>query len=63
MQLKYSSKHFLPSLHIAPVKPAGQTHVKLSSSRKLGLQVALFKHGDELHGFCDGENIYNGKMV
>ena len=27
MQLKYSSKHFLPSLHIIPVKPTGQTHV------------------------------------
>ena len=51
----------LPSLHIVPAKPAGQTHVKLSSSRKLGLQVALFPQGDELHGFWYGKNvnIYN----
>ena len=61
IHLKHSNKHSLPSLPMAPVKPAGQTHVQLSSSRKLGLHVAFFIHGGELHGFCDRENIYSAK--
>ena len=27
IQLNHSIKHHLPSLHIAPAKPTGQTHV------------------------------------
>ena len=42
----------VPVLHSSPVNPDGQTHWKLSSSRKFGLHVEFFTHGELLQGFC-----------
>ena len=39
-------------LHSSPVNPEGQMHWKPSSSKKFGLQVEFFTHGELLQGFC-----------
>ena len=50
IQSKYS--FMVPVLHSSPVNPDGQTHWKLSSSRKFGLHVEFFTQGELLQGFC-----------
>ena len=42
----------VPVLHSSPVNPDGQMHWKLSSSRKFGLHVEFFTHGELVQGFC-----------